>query len=173
LRYDYRRTGPGGFTDTITVRVKKVNSDGTKDLSFNYLSGAHHVRFPEIDGFHGNPVFMLALEDDVATMHGALHLSEASLRNVIRGAFVDAPVTDGSFTLPDGAATPARIITMHPFAHEERLARLPSLQQKSYRFVLAKAVPGQVAEIDIDTPADPGLGAPAISETITFAGVEP
>ncbi len=173
LHYAYHRTGPGSFDDTISVRVKKVNTDGTRDLSFDYLSGDHHVAFPEIDSFHGNPVFMLALEHDVSMMHEALKLSAASLRNRIRGGFVDAPVTDGTFTLPTGATTPARIITVEPFAHEARLERLPSLQQKTYRFVLADAVPGQIAEIDIDTPADAGLGAPAMSEKISFTGAEP
>lgn len=173
LHYAYTRTGPDAFDDTISVRVKKANIDGTHDLAFDYLSGARRVAFPEIDGFHGNPLFMLTLEHDVSTMHQALHLAEAALRNRIRAGFLDAPVVDGTATLPDGAATPARIITMQPFAHEQRLDKLPSLQQKKYRFVLAPAVPGQIAEIDIDTPADPALGAPAMSEKISFTGVTP
>ena len=173
LRYAYRRTGPNSFDDTISVRIKQVNSDGSYDLAFEYLSGARRVGFPEIDAFHSNPLLMLALENDVAMMHEALKLSTASLRNRIRAGFVDAALTEGTITLPDGVTVPARIVTLEPFAQETRLARISSLQQKSYRFVLAEAVPGQIAEILIDTPADASLGAPAMSERISFLGVEP
>src|SRR5947209_4327335 len=31
LHYTYRRTGPNAFDDTISVRIVKANSDGTRD----------------------------------------------------------------------------------------------------------------------------------------------
>ena len=173
LHYAYRRTGPGSFNDTISVRVKKVNSDGSKDLSFDFLTGTRHVFFPELDDFHGNPLLMLALEHDVTMMHDAIGLSNAYLRNRIREAFLDAPVSAGTTSLPDGKTTPATVITLEPFLHDERLNRIGSLQQKTYRFVLASAIPGMIAEIDIDTPEDSTLHAPALSDQITFVGVEP
>lgn len=173
LRYAYRRIGPGSFNDMVSVRVKKVNSDGSKDVTFDFLTGPHHVFFPELDDFHGNPLLMLALEHDVTMMHDAIGLSTAYLRNRIREAFRDAPVTSGTTSLPDGKTTSATIITLEPFLHDERLARIGSLQHKTYRFVLAGAIPGMIAEIDIDTPQDSALHAPALSDQITFVGVEP
>ena len=83
-----------------------------------------------------------------------------------------ATVADGSFDL-DGAAVPARVVTVQPFAGEQRLERIPSLQAKSYTFVLADAVPGMLAEIRIDTPADAKMDVPAFSQRTVFTGVEP
>ena len=173
LRYTYRRVGPDGFADTVDVHVQAINPDGSKNLTFDYLSGAHRVGFPEIDHFHGNPLLMLALDRDVAAMKAAVGLSATYFRNRIRESFVEAAtVTDGTTQL-DGAPTPARIVTVQPFAHEQRLERIASLQAKTYTFVLANSVPGMIAEIRIDTPEDKALHAPAMSEQITFAGVQP
>lgn len=173
LRYAYRRVGPAAFTDIIAIQVKKINGDGSKQLAFDYLTGPHHVFFPELERFHGNPLLMLALERDVVEMNQAIGVSKAFLRNRIRAAFFDsATVADTTVTF-QGAPTPARVVTVRPFDREQRLERIPSLQAKTYTFVLADKVPGMIDEIRIDTPEDPALHAPAMSEQMTFAGVQP
>src|SRR4051794_3493907 len=48
LRYTYRRVAPSGFTDAIAVHVNAINSDGTKNLTFDYLTGARRVAFPGV-----------------------------------------------------------------------------------------------------------------------------
>lgn len=172
LRYAYRQVGPGAFDDKIEVRVKEIHDNGTKDLAFDYLTGPHHVAFPEIGEFRGNPLLMLALDQDVADMNRALGISQAFLRNRIRDAFVAADVADGTVTL-EGRDYPAMVVTIKPFARLERLDRISSMQEKSYAFTLCVVVPGMIARISIDTPADPALGAPALSKTITFQGEAP
>ncbi len=172
LEYGFTREGPGGFTDTVAVHVRRVNPDGTKLLAFDYLTGERRVRFPELD-FRGNPLLMLTLERDVNEMKEAVGLSTSYFRNRIREAFVTgATVADGAFDL-NGAAVPARVITVQPFAGETRLERIPSLQAKRYTFVLADAVPGTLAEIRIDTPADAKMDTPAFRQRTVFTGVEP
>ncbi len=173
LRYGFIQDGPGGFTDTVAVHIRSVNADGSKNVAFDYLTGGRQVRFPELDHFRGNPLLMLALDHDVNDMKQAVGLSASFFRNKIRESFVaGATVKDTAFML-DGAPVPAQEITIHPFAAEERLNRITSLQEKSYTFVLADAVPGTLAEIRIATPADAAMTAPAFSQQITFAGVEP
>ena len=173
LEYGFVQAGAAGFTDTVAVHIRSVNADGTKNVAFDYLTGEHKVRFPELDHFRGNPLLMLALDHDVNDMKDAVGLSASFFRNKIRQAFVaDATIKDTTFIL-DGSPVPAREITIHPFAGEERLSRITSLQGKSYSFVLADAVPGTLAEIRIATPADAAMTAPAFSQQITFAGVQP
>ena len=173
LEYGFTRDGPGGFTDTVALHVRRVNPDGTKSLAFDYLTGEHQVRFPELDNFRGNPLLMLTLERDVNEMKEAVGVSTAYFRNKIREAFVaKATLADGAFDLR-GASVPARVITVQPFADEQRLERIPSLQAKSYTFVLADGVPGMLAEISIDTPADAKMNAPAFPQRTVFTGVEP
>ena len=173
LDYGFTREGPGGFTDTVALHVRRVNPDGTKTLAFDYLTGERRVRFPELDNFRGNPLLMLTLERDVNEMKEAVGLSTSYFRNKIREAFVTgATVADGTFDL-DGAAVPARVISVQPFSGEARLERIPSLQAKRYTFVLADAVPGTLAEIRIDTPADAKMDTPAFRQRTVFTGVEP
>jgi len=173
LRYTYRRTGPAGFTDTVEVHVREINPDGTKNLTFDFLTGPHRVIFPAIDHFRGNPLLMLVLERDVAAMKEAVGISSSYFRNRIRESFVQAATVSDSSAEILGKPTPARVITVQPFAHETRLERIASLQAKRYTFVLADGVPGMIAEIRIETPPDQALQAPAMSEQITLTGVEP
>lgn len=173
LDYGFVRDGAAGFTDKIAMHVRRVNPDGSKNLAFDYLTGDRQVKFPELDNFRGNPLLMLTLDRDVAEMKEQVGLSAAYFRNKIREAFVTgATVTDATFTL-DGVAMPSREVTVHPFEGDKRLERIPSLQAKSYTFVLADRVPGTLAQIRIGTPADAAMAAPAFNQRTTFTGVEP
>jgi len=173
LGYGFVREGGAGFTDRVALHIRRVNPDGSKDLAFDYLTGERQVRFPELDHFRGNPLLMLTLERDVAEMKEHVGLSASYFRNKIREAFVTgAVVSDATFDLA-GAAVPAREITVRPFEGDQRLERIPSLQAKTYVFVLAEAVPGTLAEIRIATPADQSMAAPAMTQRTTFTGVEP
>ena len=173
LDYGFVREGPAGFTDKVALHVRRVNSDGTKSLAFDYLTGERQVRFPELDNFHGNPLLMLTLERDVTEMKEHVGLSTSYFRNKIREAFVTkAVITEATFDLA-GTAVPARVITVQPFQDEQRLERIPSLQAKRYSFTLADAVPGMLAEIRIGTTADIKMDTPAMSQRTTFTGVEP
>jgi hypothetical protein len=173
LSYRFLREGADSYADSIAIHVRHAHPDGRKDLAFDYLSGPRHVAYPELDGFRGNPLLMLALEQDVAEMHERLGLSATWLRNRIREALVDrASITEASFAL-DGQSLPARRILLHPFADQDRLERLPSLRNKSYAFTLCDAVPGTLAEIRIEMPADPAAGAPDFTQRILFTGAQP
>ena len=173
LGYQVVREGAAGFTDTVAMHVRQVNPDGTKDLSFDFLTGPRRVAYPELDQFRGNPILMLMLERDVLEMKQTLGLSATYFRNRIRESFVEhATVAEGTFTL-GGRAMPARLLTVRPFAGEARLERLPSVQQKTYVFVLADGVPGMIAEMRIAMPANPAMQVPAFAERITFQGVAP
>ena len=173
LDYGFIRDGAAGFTDKIMLHVRRVDPDGSKDLSFDYLTGGHHVQFPELDHFRGNPLLMLTLERDVTEMRDAVGLSASYFRNKVRESFVTgATIADATFVLA-GSSMPAREITVHPFRGDPRLSRIQSLQDKSYTFVLADGVPGTIAEIRIAVPADAAMAAPAFSQRTIFVGVEP
>jgi hypothetical protein len=173
LRYQYRRDGSEMLTDLVLVTIRRVNADGSKDLAFQYFTGPRQVAFPELDHFQGNPLLMLALDRDVAGMKAALGLSASYFRNRIRESFVDAAAVSDTTISLDGRKVPARQVSVQPFAHEVRLERVASVQAKTYRFTLADDVPGMIAQIRIDTPADAALHAPGMSEQITFEGVDP
>ena len=172
LAYDLIRDGAAGFSDKVAVHVRRVNPDGSKDVAFDYLTGSRRVAFPELDKFRGNPLLMLTLDRDTVAMKESLGLSTHYFRNKIREAFVTAAVSDATFML-DGKSVPAQSVTVQPFKNDARLQRIASVQAKSYTFLFADAVPGTLAEIRIEMPADGPMAAPAFAERIVFKGVEP
>ena len=173
LLYRYTRQGPNGFTDRVAEDIKQVHPDGTKYVMFNFLTGDHHVFYPAVDDFRGNPLLMVFLEHDVTEMRDETGVAAAYYRDRIRDAFIDkAEIAATKITL-DGHEIAAQSITLRPFADNDRLARVPQLQQKIYRFVLSKEVPGGFAEFATEAPADPTTGAPALSEHLVFERVTP
>ncbi len=173
LDYQFVREGPGGFTDRLAMHVLQVHPDTTKEVSFDFLTGARRVAYPELDHFRGNPLLLLVLERDSQEMKATLGLSAAYFRNHIREAFVDrASIQATDFPLA-GRSVPARVVTVRPFATDARLEHFPTVQAKTYSFVLCDSIPGTVAEMRIEMPPDPAAGIPAFAQRITFQGVEP
>ena len=173
LQYEFTRTGKGGFDDTVLEHIKAIHPDGTKLVSFDYLSGDHRKPFPEIDDFAGNPLLMLFLETDVQNMRDTLRVSATYFRNHVREAMVDHATCKDVTYAYDGKALPAVEVTVQPFADDERLEHLPSVQAKTYRFVISDSVPGGIAEMQTSMPADPQRDIIASGEKLTFAKVAP
>ena len=172
LDYEIVRSGETGFTDKILVHVRAIRPDGSKDLSFDFMSGPRRLVYPELDSFRGNPLVMLTLERDVLEMRATLGLSAAYFRNRIRQSFVDQALVADTQVSIAGQMVPGRAVTVRPFARDDRLNRLPTVQNKSYVFVLADGVPGGIAELRIEMPGDPLTHLPPYSERISFVGTE-
>jgi hypothetical protein len=173
LQYRFTRAGGSGFEDSVSEHILTIHPDGTKQISFNFLSGDHHKFYPGVDDFVGNPLLMIFLESDVQTMKDTLGVSAAYFRDRIRGALVDQAMIKDATYEQDGVALPAREVTVRPFADDQRLENLPSVQAKTYRFVLCEAIPGGIALMQTSMPADPTRGILAAGETLTFKGVTP
>jgi hypothetical protein len=173
LQYHYERIGIEPLVDTVTIHIEKINSDGTKYVSFDFLTGDHRQFYPAVDNFSGNPLLMMFLEHDVQEMKQQVGVAAAYFRDHIRAAFIDkARIADTSFDL-DGKHQPARLITLKPFADDDRFDKLPMVKGKTYSFILSDALPGQIEALKTESPADPESHSPAWSESITFTGVAP
>ena len=173
LDYKFVREGPGGFADRLAMHVLRIHPDNTKELSFDFLTGPRRVAYPEIDNFRGNPLLLLVLERDAQEMKATLGLSATYFRNHIREAFVDRAVIEAASFSLDGKPVPARSVVVRPFADDARLEHFPTVQGKTYTFVLAESVPGTIAEMRIEMPPDTAAKIPAFGQRITFQGVEP
>ena len=173
LAYAYTRDGAAGFKDTVTLHIRQVNPDGTKDVSFDYLTGPRRIALPELDHFRGNPLLMVTLERDATEMKDQLGLSASYFRNRIREGFVSAADVAAGTYLLNGRKVAAQVVTVRPFAGDDRLERISQVQAKTYIFTLSDAVPGGIAEIRIAMPADARMGAPAFEQRTTFEKVQP
>ena len=173
LHYSFERTGIAPLTDTVTVKIEMVHPDGTKLVSFNFLTGANHQFYPSVDDFSGNPLLMLFLEHDVQEMKQQVGVAAAYLRDHIRAAFVDQATVSDTTIEADGKKLPAKLITLRPFAKDTRFEHLPTVQGKTYSFVLADELPGEIQLLKTETPGDDATHLPAWSEAITFTGAAP
>jgi hypothetical protein len=158
------------YTDRIDVDVRP-RADGAKDVWTDFLSGEHHMPFPPLIGFHGNPVVMFFLERDVIEMNRLTGGAATYFRNRIRQAFVDQAQMRPIEVERDGKKLSATEITLMPFKEDARLAVFPGLAEKRYRFVLADAVPGTIYEIEADAPSKTGQFS--TRETMVFAKTGP
>ena len=175
LEYRFRReaavdtSGPAAsFVDRVDLDVRP-RAGGGKDVWADFLSGDHHMPFPPLMDFHGNPVVMFFLEHDVEEMHRATGGAAAYFRNRIRAAFVDRAQLREVELLHDGKPVPGTEITLAPFREDPRIAVFPGLTNKLYRFVLSDAIPGEIFEIGSEVPGGDGQSA-RLKETMTFAG---
>ena len=173
LAYRLERAGPDPLVDSVLIHVEKIHPDGTKYVSFDFMTGPHRLFFPAVDDFSGNPLLMLFLEHDVKEMKDQTGIAAAYFRDHIRAAFVDHAEVSGKSITFAGKTVAARLVTLKPFSDDPRLANLPSFRDKTYRFVLSEDVPGQIEMLAAEMPANPGTGSPAWSETITFVGEKP
>jgi hypothetical protein len=171
LDYAFRHDGAEPYGDTVSLSVRAVHADGSKDVAVDFLSGNRRVEMPEVTGFHGNPLIMYFLEWDVRAMQRATGGAAVYFRNRIRDAFAEARTEDATITT-DGRPQPATVIVVQPYLHDPEIARFAGLRDKTYRFVLAKAVPGMVYEIGATVPAADKGGKPA-GDRLRFTGVEP
>lgn len=170
LDYTVEHEGRTGWRDKIALRVSAVHADASKDVAVEFLSGKRRVDFPAVRGFHGNPLIMYFLEWDVRGMQQATGGSALYFRNRIRNAFADEAELAKVSIVVDGHSTPATAIVLRPYRDDPDIARYAPFRDKSYRFVLAEAVPGMVYEIGTSVPA--ADGAPAQADRVVFAGVQ-
>ena len=168
LHYDFARHGPAPFTDRVTVHVREVRADGTRDVAFDFLTGERRESHPPVEGFSGNPVLMIFLEHDVRTLKESIGVSTTYWRNRLRDALLQSATVEDVTATVDGRTVPARKVSVRPFEGEDRLRRVPPVRDKLYTFILADAVPGGIVEIRTDMPADAGLGVPAAGESLVF-----
>jgi hypothetical protein len=173
LEYRFHHQAHGGkedgeYDDRIALDLHP-RDDGGKDAWVDFLTGAHHVAYPPLMGFHGNPILMFFLEHDVDEMRRVTGGAATYFRNSIRRAFVDQAVVKPIEVERDGKAMPATEITLAPFAGDSQIATaFPALKDKLYRFVLSQAVPGEVYEITALVPGEAGA-QPQTEDSMSFA----
>jgi hypothetical protein len=170
LNYRFERIGPSPFVDKVGIRIAEIHPDGTKFVTFNFLTGANHKFYPGVDNFSGNPVLMVFLQHDVENMRDEIGVAATFFRNRIREAFTkEAIVSDTTYSY-NGKSVPAKLITLKPFIHLDRFEKLPEVQQKEYRFVISDAVPGEIAEVTAEMQPNKANEDPGLTEKLSFVG---
>ena len=168
---DAKDKAGGSYADRVDLDIRP-RADRKKDIWVDFLSGEHHMPFPPLAGFQGNPVLMFFLEHDVEEMQRHLGGAASYFRKRIRDAFVDRAQLKPVELMRDGKVASGTEITLTPFTDDPRIAAFPDLKNKLYRFVLSDCVPGGIYEIASEVPNGAGQ-TPSVRETIVFSGERP
>jgi hypothetical protein len=89
LDYLFRHDGRQPYADNVSLAIREVHPDGSKDVPVEFVSGDHRLDFAPVGGFHGNPLIVYFLEWDVLGMQQETGGSAFYFCNRIRAAFVD------------------------------------------------------------------------------------
>ncbi|GHB01553.1 hypothetical protein [Modicisalibacter luteus] len=173
-RYHYRFSSTGtadSFNDTIVMDTHN-NDDQTKQVHVEYFSGDRQRHIPDIASAKGNPIIMLFLQRDVSEMSSRTGGNWRYFQKQIKLALENAARIEPVTLRYNGSDVAGQRITLQPFA-DERTHRneMAAYLDKTYSFLLAEAIPGDVYEMQTTLPANDG-GQPVV-EHLILDHVEP
>ena len=92
LHYGFNQYGSHTkkIEDKVKLTVSNINTDKSKSLGVEFLSGKNKKVFPDIASFHSNPLVMHFLQWDVEKMAADTRVSQHYFRNLIRDGFLQA-----------------------------------------------------------------------------------
>jgi hypothetical protein len=165
LQYRFTWNGESAFEDRIVVSI-----DATHVAAVDYLSGEHHVDFPQVENAHGNPLLLYFLEHDLREMQRMTGGSVSYFRRLLRRAFADPKLAvEPVAATVQGRQVMASRVRIEPFrADPNALSRYPRFAGKRYEFILSSAVPGGIVNVATVLPA----GATGEGDRVRTALVE-
>lgn len=178
MYYEFERSGSydPGFVDSVYLKVKKLNEDGTKNVQLDFLTGEKKqvVRPENVTEITGNPILGIFLQGDVQNMQ---QLTEGHYRHFIKMIKVAlrevATVEPVTFSF-DGKDYSGEKITFSPYLNDTHRTEYERFAVKTYEFIFAEKLPGQLYQIKTTIPdiADPDAKKPLIQETVTLKGIK-
>lgn len=178
MYYEFERSGSydPGFIDSVYLKVKELNEDGTKNVQLDFLTGEKKqvVRPENVTGIVGNPILGIFLQGDVQNME---MLTDGSYRHFIKMIKVAlrevATVEPVTFNF-EGQEYSGEKIIFEPYLNDTHRQEYERFAVKQYEFIFSEKLPGQLYQIKTRIPdiANPDAKKPLIQETITLKGVK-
>ncbi|MBI1733310.1 MAG: hypothetical protein HYR49_11170 [Gammaproteobacteria bacterium] len=176
LKYEFIKSGSyeEGFSDVVTLDIRKVNDDGTKNADMQFFSGERAQPFTpdSVTEIRGNPVLGLYLRGDVYDMNRLTEGSWRYFQRRIKLALSEAALVEPVEIDFLGRKVKARKIVITPYLKDPHSAQFEQFTVKRYEFTLSDAVPGTIYQIRTVVPG-PGQGdAPLLEERLTLTRVD-
>lgn len=163
LHYDLRSSGPeaeDALDDVVRLQILRVNADGGKDALSSFPGAEKRKEFPEVAGFHGNPLVMHFLQWDVERMDDRTDINHHHLRNQILDTMrrADGITAEPAKIVHAGRTLPAWRVSFAPFGGlpDKMRRKLGAGVGKRYVYTLADDVPGGIYAIETVEPAAGG-----------------
>ena len=159
------------FADDIKVEVRKVATDGTREVAVKVFTG-ERARDPQvIPDLTGNPILVVFLDRAIASYMSVAGGKVAYLKDKFRTALRErAKIEPAHVKLADKEVDAYRI-TIAPYVGDLNASKMRGFENSTFTVVMSDAVPGQFVEMKAlyeNTAKD----APRLEERTVMAGTE-
>ncbi|SFR00128.1 hypothetical protein [Poseidonocella sedimentorum] len=105
----------------------------------------------------GNPMIMYFVETVVRDMAESAGGSPFYIRNRVKASLVEPGEMDETTVMVDGAAAPATVVTLRPFAGDPNAERMQGFGALELKVTMSEAVPGWYHSLVADVPGEGGV----------------
>lgn len=180
LTYRFEKSGSleTGFSDRVRFVIQKINDDGTKVASVEFLTGERNFPVSPVDSATVNPVIKVYLQGDVYEMNrltdpdgGSRERWRYFQRRIKFALAESATVTPMTFTF-DGREWQGFEISFRPYINDPKRELFERFENKSYSFIVCDELPGYLYRIETEVPAEDSP-QPLLREVLQLTGIRP
>lgn len=175
IYYEFVKSGSyeEGFQDAVYLDILTINEDGSKNANLEFFTAdrKQNVKPSNVTNIVGNPVLGIYMQGDVYEMD---RYTGGSWRHFIKRLKIsfreDAIVEPITFEY-NGRNYNGKKYSVRPYLNDPRRRRYEDFAQKSYEFIFADEIPGQLYQIHTVIPGKEGEDEAMIEETLTLMEV--
>ncbi len=180
LNYRFEKSGSlePGFSDRVQFAIDRINQDGTKAASLQYLTGKRHFPVPPVARATVNPILKVYLQGDVYEMNrltdpgGAARERWRYFQRRIKFALAEsATVNELRFDF-NGRNWRGHEVHFQPYVNDPKRDLFPHLVNKSYSIIVSEELPGYLYRIETVVPGVSGDGQPLLREVLQLSTIE-
>ena len=159
------------FADEIKVEIKKVETNGTRDVVVKVFSG-DRARDPQpIDELTGNPVLVVFLDRAIASYMSVAGGKVAYLKDKFRSALRERATVEPVMVKLGDKTVDGYRVSVAPYAGDLNASKMRGYENAKFSFVLSDVVPGQFVEL-LATYENTAKDAPRLEERTLKVGAE-
>jgi hypothetical protein len=159
------------FSDDIKIDVKKVASDGSREVVVKVFSG-ERARDPQpIDELTGNPILVVFLDRAIASYMSIAGGKTAYLKDKFRTAIRERATVEPVKVKLASNTVDAYRVSITPYSGDLNASKMRGYENSKFTFVVSDAVPGQFVEL-LATYENVAKDAPRLEERTIMAGAE-
>ncbi|WP_448954804.1 hypothetical protein [Labrys neptuniae] len=161
---DDKRYG-ASFEDIIRLTLEQGDGPQTRTVRVQLFSGSNRRAAGPFENMSGNPVLSLFLEHHIGILAQVYGANPRYFKTAIRLALRDkAEVTPAEIPFENRILQGWRV-SIEPFSSDPDKARMNGLDTLRYEFLVAKDLPGEIANIEVKAP---GKTSPLLDEGISY-----
>ena len=180
LNYSFEKSGSlePGFSDRVQFVINKINDDGSKVASLQFLTGERNFPVPAVERTTVNPILKVYLQGDVYEMNrltdpgGAAKERWRYFQRRIKFALAEsATVTEVTFDF-NGRNWHGHEVRFQPYVNDPKRGLFARLANKSYSIIVSDELPGYLYRIETIVLDTSGEERPLLREVLQLSTID-